>query len=145
MRLSMLFLLWPLAEIVLFVTIGGVIGVLGTLAVIFGTALWGMTLLRQMGVRRWPGDPLRVAATGGMTMLAAVLLILPGFLTDMLGVLLLLPPLQKLAAGWLAKRVVVHEGGARRGAEVIDGEFIELDSDDPSKPKHRSPSGWTRH
>lgn len=146
MRLSVLFLLWPLAEIVLFVTVGGAIGVLATLAVILGTGILGVVLLRRMGVRRWPGDPLRAAASGGMTMLAALLMILPGFLTDALGLLLLLPPVQAQAAAWLGRRIVVHDGGARRGADVIDGEFIEVDPEDiVPRPTHRPPSGWTRH
>lgn len=163
MRLFTLFLLWPLAEIVLFVTLGGAIGLLWTLAIIAGTALLGVWLLRSRGVRSAAemrrgltvvrGGGLGQLAGDVLLMLAAVLLILPGFLTDALGMLLLLPPVRALVILWAARRVSDGiRAHATRGAppstgrfgdgrpDIIDAEFIEIDHDQP-----RPPSGWTRH
>ena len=115
MRLFALFLLWPLAEIALFVTLGGAIGLVWTLLVIAGSAMLGIWLLRSRGVRSAAEmrRGLHVVRGGGLgqlagdvlVMLAAVLLILPGFLTDALGLLLLLPPVRALVILWAARRV----------------------------------------
>ena len=104
MRLFTLFLLWPLAEIALFVTVGGAIGLLWTLVVIAGSAVLGVWLLRSRGVRSAAemrrgltvvrGGGLGKLAGDVMVMLAGVLLILPGFLTDMIGLVLLVPPIR---------------------------------------------------
>lgn len=152
-----LFVALPLIEIALFITIGGWIGLGWSLAVIFGTAALGVAILRNHGLRmerglRGIGSPLKVLAQGSMTAAAAVLLILPGFLTDTLGLLLLLPPVQLLVMALVARHVTILRPDAgdfapgttrRQGPEVIDGEFIELQPDEA--PPRRGPSGWTRH
>ena len=163
MRLFTLFLLWPLAEIVLFVTVGGAIGLVWTLLIIAGTAMLGVWLLRSRGVRSAAemrrglhivrGGGLGQLAGDVLIMMAAVLLILPGFLTDALGLLLLLPPVRALVILWAARRVgdgirahaarPVNPASGRFGdgrPDIIDAEFIEVDHDQP-----RPPSGWTRH
>ena len=163
MRLFTLFLLWPLAEIALFVTIGGAIGLVWTLLVIAGTAMLGVWLLRSRGVRSAAemrrglhivrGGGLGQLAGDVLVMLAAVLLILPGFLTDALGLLLLLPPVRALVILWAARRVgdgirahtarATNPSSGRFGEgrpDIIDAEFIEVEHDQP-----RPPSGWTRH
>ena len=78
----------------------------------------------------------------------AALLVLPGFLTDALGLLLLLPPVRLGITAALSRRIRPMQAGtadpfearARRGDIVIDGEYIEVEPD-PNRP----PSGWTRH
>ena len=174
MRAFTLFLLWPLVEIALFVTLGGAIGLLWTLVVIVGSAVAGVWLLRSRGVRSAAemrrgltvarGVGLGQLAGDVLVMLAGVLLILPGFLTDALGLLLLLPPVRALIILWAAQRVGDGiRAHATRGTpppgrfgegrpDIIDAEFIELDPEsrpqsgprsgpDPAQP----PSGWTRH
>ena len=163
MRLSALFLLWPIIEIALFVTLGGTIGLLWTLVVILGTGVLGVWVMRAQGLRTADRlrremdalrNPLLPAADGALMLLAGVLLVLPGFLTDALGLVLLLPPVRLALMAALARRVRVQqrrptpegafgdgfETRARRGDIVIDGEFIEVEPD-PRRP----PSGWTRH
>lgn len=163
MPVLMLFLMWPLIEIGLFVTLGGALGLWLTLLIVLGTAALGITLLRSQGLRtadmlrREMGalrDPVQMAGDGALQVLAAILLILPGFLTDALGLLLLIPPLRRALVAALSRRIVVRGGGIdghddwsngpmpRDRGTIIDGDFIELDSD-PSNP--RPPSGWTRH
>ena len=85
-----------------------------------------------------------------LLILAGGLLILPGFLGDTIGLLLLIPPVRRLITDAIARRVQVTERfGVRQGPDVvIDGEFIELDPNDGSESPRGNdsrPSGWTRH
>jgi UPF0716 protein FxsA len=93
-------------------------------------------------------DPLGAAGDSVLLALAAILLILPGFLTDVLGALLLIPPFRRLLIAQLTARMgfvsMQSDKPARRSdGIVIDGEFVELDPD--PNPSPRPPSGWTRH
>lgn len=137
---------WPLMEIGLFVVIGGQIGLWATLAWVVLSAMLGVLALRIIAVRqalalrdglRAVRDPARLAAGGVMGVVGAALLILPGFLTDALGLLLLLPPVQLLVARAVLARVkVVHAGSGP--ADVVEGEFVEL------PPRHDPPADWPR-
>lgn len=152
-----LLLAWPLIEIALFVTIGGAIGLWLTLFVVIGTGFLGIALLQRQGLRSAERlrsqmdqmrDPLGVAGDGALRALAAILLILPGFLTDFLGAVLLIPPLRTAIIARVARKVgaasMRSDQPARRSdGIVIDGEFVEVDPDPSRVPTH--PSGWTRH
>lgn len=134
---------WPLVEIALFVVIGGKIGLWATLAWVVLTGLLGVLALRLTMARtamdlRAMRDPARMAAGGAMGMLGGLFLILPGFLTDALGLLLLLPPVQALAARFIAARVRVVRPRPGRQDEVIDAEYTDV------TPNRGGPSGWTR-
>ncbi|SNX69882.1 UPF0716 protein FxsA [Cereibacter ovatus] len=153
----------PLIEIALFVTIGGAIGLLATMLVILGTAALGIFLLRRQGVEmqtalRMPQriDPLKPLADGAVISLAAGLLILPGFLTDTVGALLLIPPLRHALIRRIGRNVRVHATGFQtstvRRDQPIDAEYYEIDpgprdSLRPPGDLGRPPgdSGWTRH
>ncbi|WP_145105179.1 FxsA family protein [Cereibacter sediminicola] len=159
--------MWPLAavlalpilEIALFVTIGGAIGLLATLLVIFGTAALGIVLLRRRGVEMQAAlqmprrmDPLALMADGAVVSLAAGLLILPGFFTDTLGLLLLIPPLRRALIRRLGRNVQVRTTtwrGPMTDDRPIEGDYHEVDPAprDPLAPPSRPPgnSGWTRH
>lgn len=152
MWLFALFIGLPLIEIGLFVTVGGAIGLWPTLAIVLGTGFLGSWLIKNQGRQAMMGmrgpkdvmaDPMGAVAHGGLTLLAGILLILPGFFTDTLGLLLLLPPVRHGIIALLASRVKVQSfgHGAARRDDVIDGEFIELDTV-PPKP---GTSGWTQH
>jgi UPF0716 protein FxsA len=147
----------PLIEIGLFVTLGGAIGLWGTLAWVIGTGFAGVALIRAQGMRglvdvrretdliRHPMGPL---AHGALKVLAGILLILPGFLTDALGLLLLIPPLRSLLIAALAARIkTVGAGMPRREAtaEVIEAEYTVITPEESEKPRSDAPSGWTRH
>ena len=155
-----------LTEIALFVTVGGWIGLWWTMAIILGTALAGILLIRAQGSRAREqlrlamlsrDDPSPVLANGAFAVVSGILLILPGFLADALGLLLLVPPVRALVIDRLSRGAsrkmaqmsedgafVVTYGGITRAAgrrdEVIDGTWEEL-PDDETRP----PSGWTRH
>jgi UPF0716 protein FxsA len=133
---------WPLLEIALFVVIGGKIGLWATLAWVLLTGVLGVLILRWVAVRQAMAlrdlrNPARMAAAGAMGMLGGVLLILPGFFTDALGLLMLLPPVQALVARAIAARITVVRPRTNEDS-VIDGEFTDL------TPRPKGPSGWTR-
>ena len=145
----------PLIEIGLFVTVGAAIGLWGTLAWVLGTGFAGVAIIRAQGMRGMVDlrretdlirNPLTPLAHGALKVLAGMLLILPGFLTDALGLLLLIPPLRGLLIAALAARIkgtTVNAGTQRREAqaEVIDAEYTVIAPEDREKPP---PSGWTR-
>lgn len=145
-----------LIEIALFVTVGGRIGLLASLAVIFGTAALGGLVLRRAGARAAGefraamagiGKPEIAVGDHALIMLAGVLLILPGFLGDTLGLLLLLPPIRALIGRGARSRIrTAQDFGVRQGPDVvIDGEFIELEPKEKPGPAPPRNSGWTRH
>lgn len=147
MRILLAVLVWPLIEIGLFVTVGGAIGLWWTLAVVLGTAVLGVAILRNAArltggaALRDPRAAVMTATRGGMTLLAGILLILPGFLTDALGLILLLPPVQLVVARLLAARIRVAtpRPAASRKDDLIEGEFERVDAADAPPP-----SGWTK-
>jgi UPF0716 protein FxsA len=136
-----------------------------TLAIVVGTAVFGIWLIRSQGERAQRDlktalqarrNPARAFASDVLTVVAGALLVLPGFFTDICGLLLLLPPVQH-ALTQLAQRraqaaVSAHLNSAAKTAasnmassrprpdEVIDTTWEEL-PDENGKP----PSGWTRH
>lgn len=148
-RLARFFLiglvLLPIVEIALFIKVGQAIGLWPTLALVIGAALLGGALLRQQGLAvlmqlrgnvaagKLPGQTIADAALIGV---AAVLLVLPGFLSDVLGLALLVPPIR----GWIYKSLagnvtVVQSTGFRAQPSAEDGRIkgpgvIDLDDDD---------------
>src|SRR3954470_14331888 len=104
--LVLLFIVVPILELWLIIEIGGLIGVWPTIALLLADALLGSLLLRHQGrgawrrfnqalaERRFPG---REVADGLMIAIGGTLLLTPGFVTDIFGVLLLLPPTRAIA------------------------------------------------
>jgi UPF0716 protein FxsA len=124
-----------LVEIALFVWMGGAVGVWPVLALVLLSGLVGIGALRGRMARlpelaRAGADPAVLLAGGAMTVLGAGLLILPGFVTDLVGLALLLP--------WVQHRVAARLGRGRGGAEwqttVIEGEFEVRDPSPPEVP-----------
>jgi UPF0716 protein FxsA len=112
----LLVLALPLLEIAGFVVVGRQIGVLPTLGLVIATAIAGSVLLRVQGfgvlsrIRKELDagrDPSRELANGVMIALAGVLLLVPGFITDILGILLFLPPVRAFAWRQLRDKVDV--------------------------------------
>lgn len=134
----------PIIEIAIFIKVGQTIGLLPTLALIIGAALLGGMLLRQQGVAvigqlrsnvSAGRMPARNIADAMMIGLASLLLVLPGFLSDIVAVLLLLPPVRSWIYAALASRVtVVDSTGYRRAGPADDQRLgkgtIDLDNDD---------------
>lgn len=137
----------PLAEIATFVVVGSQIGVLATIALVLLTAITGAFLLRIQGLGALErirtemergNTPGRDLVHGVMIMAAGLLLLVPGFLTDTLGLLLFVPPVRDAVWRFLRTRVVVTgvrtaSGGHRPRGGPRDGRTIDLDEDDYSR------------
>ena len=150
-------LLLPLLEIAGFVIVGREIGALATVGLVILSSVAGSLLLRHQGfgvmarVRAEMDaghDPSRQLAHGAMIVLAAILLIIPGFITDILAILLLLPPVRDFAWRLLKNRIVMATSfssgfSARRRDNVIDLDDSDYSRDDyPNRPDDSSP--WRR-
>ena len=103
--LLFLLILIPAAEIYLFIELGGAIGGSWTFLLILATAFWGLSAMRRQGLavlaeaqaaQAAGRTPVVAAAHGLLILLAGALLLVPGFLTDTVGFLLLLRPLRAL-------------------------------------------------
>lgn len=144
--LLLVFILVPLLEIGLFIEIGGYLGALPTIGLVILTAVLGVSLLRLQGfitltrVRQKldHGElPAIDLAEGLILLIAAVLLLTPGFFTDLIGFLSLVPVLRRRVAIRLLKYLVVHRrqpppGGGPGEGDIIDGEVVvEPDTDRP--------------
>lgn len=124
-----LFIAVPLIEIAVFIQVGGLIGLWPTIAIVIATAFAGTALLRHQGLatlRRAQESlnrgemPLREVFDGACLLVAGVLLLTPGFVTDATGLLLFLPPVR----AWLRKVVLpalVKSGSVRYSATFTDG------------------------
>lgn len=153
MLILLAIILIPLVEIAVFIMVGERIGVVPTILAIVATATGGILLVRLQGfstLRRahaamQRGEaPVGEAIDGALLALAGLLLIVPGFVTDLLGFLLLVPPIRRaLAARAIARgQVRMHSGftsgpGDPRDGPVIDGEFEEVDDDPPRRRSDR--------
>ena len=141
----MIFLLlicWPVAEILAAVAVGHAIGVLPTLLLLIASwplGIWalgsqGRAAWRRLGeaidARRPPG---REVLDGALVVIGGALLIIPGFITDAIGVVLLLPPMRRLTRRFmmLAIKRRVFARAARfahvRPSYDVDGTATELD------------------
>jgi UPF0716 protein FxsA len=130
----LLILLFPLAEIATFILVGGAIGVVRTLGLIIMSSLIGMTMLRDAGVmtalklQREKGNPTAILAEGGTRMLAGLLLLIPGFLTDIAAILVLIPATRGLLFGKLAAGAASPAPAqSTTRPDVIEGDFRRLD------------------
>ncbi len=163
MWLFLAFVAVPILEISLFIQVGGAIGLWPTLAIVILTALAGTTLMRRQGLMTLNrlqstltdgGNPADPMVQGAMILVAGVLLLTPGFFTDTVGFLLLVPPVRRVIIKWAATRLV--SGGISFGSQgtatgqqpgsgdqTIDGEYSILD-DVPETPPDK-PSGWSNH
>lgn len=116
-RLFLLLTVVPLVELWLLVVIARHTSILATIVGVIAMGAAGTWLARQQGLRVWqrlhaelsagkaPADSL---VDGLLILIASVLLIAPGVLTDAVGVLLLLPPTRRLARGWLKRWFQSH-------------------------------------
>ncbi|MBA3446076.1 MAG: membrane protein FxsA [Pseudaminobacter sp.] len=147
----------PLVEIAGFVLVGRQIGVLPTLGLIIATGIAGGMLLRFQGfgvmtrIRKEikaGRDPSRDLAHGVMILLAGLLLLIPGFFTDIFGILLFTAPVRDIAWRALKSRITLSPGfgsagGFSRPGGASRGKTIDLDAGDYSKDKDRD-TPWRR-
>jgi UPF0716 protein FxsA len=158
-------LAWPLAEIAGFVVVGSALGLWWTLALVILTGLLGAFLLRQQGLhllrtlsQQSQGGqiPPSSLVDGAMIVVAGILLLLPGFITDLIGIALFIPFVRQILWSMIGKRVVIvgarnrsgyrqpSDNGSRpsqqpsdTGTKVVDldeGEFRRTPGDNSSSP-----------
>ena len=134
--LFLLFLIVPLIEVVILIQVGKAVGAGYTVILIIGTAALGAALLRWQGLAtlarvRLSMDQGRLPATelieGLLLLIAGALLLTPGFFTDALGFLALLPGLRKFVAEALLTGFIQRRVHPRRDdqGEIIEGQYRE--------------------
>ena len=128
-----IFLGIPAIEIFLLIKIGGKIGALNTISLIFLTAIIGIYYARLQGLQTLRSGlaslyqnkaPVYEIISGASIAVAAILLIIPGFLTDIIGFLLIIP----LSRNILFKIALKNKKNEER--KIIDGEIINKDKDE---------------
>tara|TARA_Y100001949_G_scaffold144088_1_gene126893 strand:- start:516 stop:941 length:426 start_codon:yes stop_codon:yes gene_type:complete len=132
-------ILIPILEIFLFIKIGGQIGAFNTISLIFITAIIGVFYARYEGLNTLRTGlnqliknelPAYEMISGAAIAFAAILLIIPGFATDLIGFLLIFPLTRKLLFG---KFVKDFKGGTKTRKPYIEGEFEDIDEDNERK------------
>lgn len=148
--LLFLFIVVPIVEIALFIQVGGFLGLWPTMGLVLVTAVVGASLVRSQGIatlmsvqnRLQQGElPAQQIVEGVMLAVAGVLLLTPGFMTDAMGMMILLPAPRAMLAKQLMQRVKVQ--GMASGAGFgqgpgfgPQGPFNPHDSD-PFNPRSR--------
>lgn len=166
------FVLWPLGEIAAFAMVGDRIGAVNTVLLVVAAGALGLMILRRQGLAALAtlknGDPAAPPPAGRLldalaVTLAGLLLLLPGFLSDVVGLALLVPGVRQGLGAWLAARIIrsggsLHMGGASSSrpppfepspfdpagsAPVIDVEFTDVTTPPAAPPRqvgdHRNP------
>ena len=146
--LAALFIAIPLIEIFLFIKVGSAIGALSTVVLVVVTALIGVALLRAQGLQTMGKFQQQVASgempantmlEGAALLFGGALLLTPGFLTDTIGFLCLIPITRQILIQWLVSNMAVkgsfttyssRSSSSRPDPDVIEGEF---------KPRNKDP------
>jgi UPF0716 protein FxsA len=154
--LVVLFIVVPIAELYVIIKVGELIGVWPTLALLLADALAGSLLLRHQGrgawrrfnaaiaERRFPG---REVADGVMIVIGGTLLLTPGFITDVFGLIFLIPPtraiVRRLGRSYFTRRFVVvgAMSGRMGGSAARDYDF---DATAEEAPPNGTPSSQPR-
>jgi UPF0716 protein FxsA len=152
----LLFILLPIAEIYVIVKVGEAIGILPTLALLVVDGFLGAALARSQGRAAWirfnqalaeGRVPAREVVDGAMIIVGGAFLLAPGFITDVVGLLLLLPPTRAIFRGLVGRmarrratlgpRIVFFGGGSRRPPPPtydVEGSAREVDEPEPELP-----------
>ncbi|MFQ5439144.1 MAG: FxsA family protein [Paracoccaceae bacterium] len=162
MWLFLVFVIVPVVEIALFISLGGLIGLWPTVALILLTAILGTSIMRAQGLAvlgrlqsafSKGGNPTGPIAEGAMILIAGLLLLTPGFLTDSVGFALLVPIVRTGVIGRVSAALLARgHGGFQQSAAapetddragtIVEGEFTVNSGSD--RPENDNSSGWTR-
>jgi UPF0716 protein FxsA len=148
--LLVLLVVVPIIELYVFIQVSNAIGFLNALGIVILISIIGCWLVKRAGTKVWARfneqlvaqrTPSKEVADGVCLLIAGALLIVPGFVTDAIGLLLLLPPIRSVASKSLVRRFT-----GRAGFRVItatygsaDGAIIDTDTAEPRPPS--SPPG----
>ena len=129
----------PLIEIYLFIKVGSEIGALNTILLILTTAVVGIWYARYEGFNTLRSGmsqlvknelPLYEIVSGAAIAFAALLLILPGFATDIVGILLVFPLTRKIILSKYSKKYSSNKRNNQKNKNYIEGEFEDIDDKD---------------
>ena len=131
----------PIIEIYLFIKIGSQIGAFNTISLIFITAILGIFYARYEGLNTLKSGisqlvknqvPAYELISGAAIAFAALLLIIPGFATDIIGFLLIIPLTRKLILGKISNKVK-KKTETKKEKPFIEGEYEDIKDDDDRK------------
>ena len=134
----LLFISIPVIEIYLFIKVGSQIGAFNTILLIFVTAFFGIVYARYEGFNTLKSGmsqivknelPIYEIISGAALTFAALLLILPGFATDLIGLLIIFPPTRKL----IFKKVSAKQRPSNTKQDFINGEYEDIDDENDRK------------
>ena len=139
--LLIIFIVIPVIEISLFIEIGSFIGSFNTILLIFTTALIGVYLVRQQGISTYSKlynqlqnqeAPIQTMFEGLVILISGILLITPGFFTDALGFLGLIPLTRVIFIKIVANSVLSRYGMKNQSSDdgSIEGDFEEINDDE---------------
>lgn len=142
MLVLLVLIIWPIAELLVAIQVANAIGVLSTIVLLIVTWPIGSWALRSQGRAAWQRlttavaerrTPAREVVDGALILVGGMLLIIPGFITDLIGVSMLLPPTRALYRGLLTRnarsRFVVR--AADFGSRPYDVDSTAHDVDQP--------------
>ena len=145
--LVVLFITVPILELFVILQIGEVIGVWWTIALLIADSILGSLLMRSQSRAAWRRfnealtrgrPPARETLDGVLIIFGGALLLTPGFVTDIVGLVFLLPPTRAVVRGLLVRRfagrMVASATGARRGRREYDVEGHATEVDPPRLP-----------
>ena len=128
----------PIIEIYLFIKIGSQVGAFNTIFLVFITAFLGIAYARYEGFNTLKSGvsqivknelPVYEIVSGAALTFAALLLILPGFATDLLGLLIIFPPTRKL----IFKKVSTKQRSNKTKQDFINGEYEDIEDENDRK------------
>jgi UPF0716 protein FxsA len=128
----------PIVEIYLFIKVGSQIGAFNTIFLVFITAFLGVIYARYEGFNTLKSgmsqivkneSPVYEIISGAALAFAALLLILPGFATDLLGLLIVFPPTRKL----ILRKVSTKKKTNNTNQDFINGEYEDIDDENDRK------------
>jgi UPF0716 protein FxsA len=143
--LVLLFIVVPIAELAVIIQVGQEIGVLWTVALLVADSILGSVLMRSQGRAAWRRFneatragrvPAREVLDGALVIFGGALLLTPGFITDILGLILLIPPTRAVVRGILARRLTRRMVSSMTSARVrprhdydVEGTAVDVDKD----------------
>jgi UPF0716 protein FxsA len=145
LALVAVFIVVPLAELYVILKVGDAIGVLWTIALLAADSLLGSVLLRTQGRSVWRRFnealssgrmPHREVLDGVLVIFGGAFLITPGFLTDIVGLVLLIPPTRAIV-----RRLAVRRLGKRIAVGVVGGQAAQPFDVEGTATEHHAPPG----
>lgn len=146
MWLFLLFIAVPIVEIALFIKMGGLLGLWPTISIIILTAVIGTVLVKQQGLAVIQqirdkvfsfNDPTESIAHGALILIAGVLLLTPGFFTDFIGLLFMIPKFRTFIYFWIRTKLELRSFSRKSdkrkydqcdGFDIIDANYTEKDN-----------------